>query len=130
MADETDPTTTTDAAADTTGSQPALAADPTQTRLIKELKHNRPLFSCRFDPTGRYVCAGAHDALIQRWDLADDQKLEFQGHESWVRGLAFQRGGELLVSGDYAGRLIARRYAGDSPESLLFSLEAHQGWIR
>ena len=37
--------------------------NPQRTRLVQELRHNSPLLGCRFDPTGRYVFAGAQGIL-------------------------------------------------------------------
>jgi len=31
------------------------AITPARTRMTLELRHNSPLLSCRFDPTGRFV---------------------------------------------------------------------------
>ena len=67
---------------------PAQAV-PAQTRLLQEFKHTSPLVGCRFDPTGRFVFAGAQDNSIQRWDLATGKKTALVGHKSWVRALAF-----------------------------------------
>ena len=41
--------------------------DPTRTRMSKELRHASPLFSCRYDPTGRYLyyMPGAHGSSDQ-----------------------------------------------------------------
>ena len=87
------------------------AADPTQIRMVKEFKHDRPLYGCRIDPTGRFAFSGGQDNLVMRWELASDAKVALAGHQSWVRGMAFQPAGELLATGDYAGRLNAWRYA-------------------
>ncbi|HVC98499.1 MAG TPA: WD40 repeat domain-containing protein [Pirellulales bacterium] len=107
-----------------------VVADPTQVRQVKEFKHNRPLFASRIDPSGRFVCTGAHDKLVARWDVDGDKKLEFAGHESWVRGMAFQPGGELLLTGDYTGRLAAWRYAAEPAQPPVYTIEAHKGWVR
>jgi WD40 repeat protein len=109
---------------------PAPVADPTQIRLLKELKHDRPLFSCRIDPQGKFVFAGAHDSLVERWDAASDKKDAFTGHQSWVRGMAFQPAGDLLCTGDYAGRVNAWRYAAEPVQSPIYSIAAHKGWVR
>ncbi|MGH7134497.1 MAG: WD40 repeat domain-containing protein, partial [Pirellulales bacterium] len=106
------------------------ATDPTQIKLVKEFKHNRPLLACRIDRTGRFALTGAQDNLVVRWDLAGENKLEFAGHESWVRGLAFQPAGDLLASGDYAGKLCAWRWAADAAAPPVYSIAAHQGWLR
>lgn len=131
----TPPATTPPAAAPPAATAPAApppVADPTQIRLAKEWKHTRPLFACRIDPTGRFAFTGAEDYLLTRWDLAQDanNKLEFSGHESWVRGMAFQPAGELLASGDYAGKLCAWRWAAEAAAPPVYSVAAHQGWLR
>src|SRR5205807_4042633 len=80
--------------------------DPARTRVVQELRHNSPLLSCRFDPAGRLVFAGAQDNTIQRWELAGGQRVALEGHRSWVRALAFQAQQRKLISGDYAGRVL------------------------
>ena len=60
-----------------------------QTRLAQELRHTSPLFSCRFDPSGRFVFAGAQDNTIHRWELATSHRVGLVGHRSWIRALAF-----------------------------------------
>lgn len=103
------------------------AVDPAKIRLAFELKHNSPLLSCRFDPSGRFVFAGAQDNSVQRWDLSSKAQTALQGHISWVRSLAFADG--KLYSGDYHGKVLAWRADADkpSPES---SIDAHRGWVR
>lgn len=109
---------------------PTTQPDPSKTQQVKEWKHARPLVSCRCSPAARFVCAGAQDELVQRWDLETDQKLELAGHESWVRSLAFTPDGEVLFSGDYAGLVHAWRYQDDAATTPLFTIQAHQGWVR
>ena len=87
------------------------AADPYATWLKRELKHDRGLLASRYDASGRYVFAGAFDNFVHRWDLSDEseegKRDTFAGHESWVRAMAwFPPGQNLLVTGDYVGRLI------------------------
>src|SRR5262245_37163148 len=74
-----------------TRGQPAAPGqvNPARTRLAQELRHNSPLFSCRFDPAGRFVFAGAQDNAIHRWELATSRRVALTGHRSWVRALAF-----------------------------------------
>ena len=47
------------------------ALDIKQAHIVSEWAHDRPLISCRFEPQGRYVFAGAEDNTVQRWALAD-----------------------------------------------------------
>jgi WD40 repeat protein len=102
---------------------------PSRTRLRLELRHTSPLLSCRFDPTGRFVFAGAQDNTIQRWDLAGQTRVALAGHHSWVRGLAFHAAGNKLLSADYNGRVLvwAADAANPRPEQ---TIDAHRGWVR
>ncbi len=45
---------------------PLMSAQPEKVHITKELKCGKPLVSCRFDPTGRYVFAGCEDDTIER----------------------------------------------------------------
>ena len=108
---------------------PAATPDPAQTRQVKELKHTAPLFSCRFDPTGRFAVAGAQGNVVARWELATDKKTDMTGHESWVRAVAFSPRGDRLFTGDYAGRVTCWSYASEPPAPL-WTVDAHRGWVR
>ncbi len=70
-------------------SHPQPPIDPAAARLEREWKHGSPLVGCRFDPSGRFLFAGAQDSTIQRFDLLTGAKVALAGHRSWVRGLAF-----------------------------------------
>ena len=107
----------------------ASKIDPTQVRMVQELKHTSALVGARFDPTGRFVFAGAQDNTIQRWDLASGKKTALVGHKSWVRALAFAPKEKLLFSGDYAGRVLVWPADADDPKPLR-TIEAHGGWVR
>jgi WD40 repeat protein len=103
--------------------------DPTRTHMLLELRHNSPLLSCRFDPSGRFVFAGAQDNTIQRWELATQSRVAPEGHRSWVRALAFQAEGRKLLSGDYAGKLHVWPLDADAPRPER-TIDAHRGWVR
>ena len=103
--------------------------DPTQARMVQELKHTSPLVGARFDPIGRFVFAGAQDNTVQRWELAGGKKTVLSGHRSWVRAFAFASKEKLLFSGDWAGRILAWPADADSPAPVR-TIEAHQGWVR
>jgi WD40 repeat protein len=107
----------------------AAKIDPTQARPVQELKHTSPLVGARFDPTGRFVFAGAQDNTVQRWELATGKKTALVGHKSWVRALAFAPKEGLLFSGDWAGRVLVWTLDSGDPKPLR-SVEAHQGWVR
>jgi WD40 repeat protein len=103
--------------------------DPTQAHQSQELKHGSPLVSCRFDPDGRFVFAGAQDSTVQRWELATGKKAALAGHNSWVRALAFAPAEKLLVSGDYHGRILCWPWDAAAP-SPVRAWDAHDGWVR
>ncbi|MDP6446390.1 MAG: WD40 repeat domain-containing protein [Pirellulaceae bacterium] len=127
-------------------------ADPTATKLVTELKHDRGILACRYAPNGDYLYAGARDYLVHRWDLsaepeveppADPKKksktppvpaapalsrVELGGHESWVQAIACRGDGERMVTGDFVGRVIIWKLA-DQPQPL-HSIAAHEGMVR
>jgi WD40 repeat protein len=106
-----------------------VKADPAQTHLAKELKHTSPLLSCRIEPSGRFIFAGAQDSSIQRWDLATGTKTALAGHKSWVRGLVCLDKGKLLISGDYHGKVLWWPADADKPTPSR-TVQAHRGWAR
>lgn len=106
-----------------------MPAEPTQTHVVKTFDHTSPFISCRFDPTGKQLFAGAEDQRIWRWDLGSGAKTELAGHDSWVRALGFSPNGEQLVSGGYDGRLIWWAALAEKPAAIR-TVEAHQGWLR
>ena len=109
------------------------AADPKQTRLLRELKHDRAILGCRFAGDGRFVFAGAQDYLVHRWDLQsaaeETPKISLEGHASWVRAMARFADGKRLATGDYVGRVILWQDIDASPVAAR-SWEAHRGSVR
>lgn len=111
---------------------PQPAADglsPQQAHIIAQWPYDRPLVSCRFDPQGRFVFAGAEDNTVQRWVLASGTRTALAGHESWVRSIAFSADGQSVITGGYDGRLIWWPTAAEKPEPAR-TVEAHKGWVR
>ena len=107
-----------------------MTAEPQKTRIVKQWKHSAPLISCRFDPAGRFVFAGAQDNSIQRWDLATGEVTGLEGgHDSWVRGLAFHAESDVLLTGGYDGRLCWWPVAAERPTPTRV-VETGQGWVR
>lgn len=109
--------------------------EPEKTHAVKELKYGKPLVSCRFDPTGRYVFAGSEDDTVQRWDLnADPAKTKpvaFNIHEGWVFALALSPDGKVLLTGGTDGKLVWWRADDDTPTPKpIRTVAAHQGWVR
>ena len=108
---------------------PPVKPEPTLTHVATQWAYTSPLVSCRFDPTGRFVFAGAQDSKVARFQLADGKITALAGHESWVRAIGFLAGGETLVTGGFDGRLIWWPTAAEQPQPLR-TVEAHAGWLR
>lgn len=106
-----------------------MAADPKQMHVARSLAHTAPFINCRFDPSGQYLLATAEDRAIIRWKLADDSKVVFSGHDSWVRGLAFSKDGQTLVTSGFDDTLIWWPLLDEKPEPIR-RVRAHKGWIR
>ena len=103
--------------------------EPTQTRLLHELKHNSPLVSCRFDAAGPHLFAGAQDNSIQRFEIPGGKNTALNGHKSWVRALVSVPKQKLLVSGDYTGRVLWWQAEAEMPTPVR-TVDAHKGWVR
>jgi WD40 repeat protein len=110
-----------------------MTAQPEKTHVARELKYDKPLVSCRFDPTGRYVFAGCEDDTVGRWDLtADPAKVKpvaFIAHDGWVFALALSKDGKTLLSGGTDGKLIWWLATADAPKPVR-TVAAHRGWVR
>ncbi len=102
--------------------------DVTKTHVAVELKHDSPLISCRFNPAGSFVYAGAQDYNVWRMEVATGNKVAFPT-DAWVRSMAFCDDGKTLITGGYDGRLIYWPADSDDPKPLR-AVEAHDGWIR
>jgi WD40 repeat protein len=100
-----------------------------RTRVVHDYRHRSPLIGCRFDPTGRFVFAGAQDNTIQRWELSNARQTTLTGHRSWVRGLAFNVNNRLLFSADFSGRVLCWSFDAAAPV-VQRSIEAHRGVAR
>ncbi|MFO0918347.1 MAG: WD40 repeat domain-containing protein [Planctomycetaceae bacterium] len=106
-----------------------MPIDPAKAHEVLKVDYGSPFLSCRFDPTGRFVLAGAEDNSILRWELATNQKTALAKHDSWVHALAFSHDGATVVSGGCDGRLIWWPAAAETPEPIRI-VDAHQGWVR
>ncbi|MFM8252107.1 MAG: WD40 repeat domain-containing protein [Planctomycetota bacterium] len=106
-----------------------MPADPAQTHVVKTFDHTSPLMACRFDPTGKWLFAGAEDQRIWRWELATGTKTELAAHDSWVRAIGFTPSGDVLATGGYDGRLILWPTTAEKPTPQR-TIDAHQGWLR
>jgi WD40 repeat protein len=106
-----------------------LAADPAKTAVATDWTHGSPLIACRFDPTGRFVFAGAEDFSVQRWEVESGANVGLKSHDSWVRALGFSPDGQTLYTGGYDGRLMWWPAAVDAPAPVR-TIDAHRGWLR
>src|SRR4051812_2310242 len=112
-----------------------MTAAPEKIHVSKEWKYGQPLISCRFDPAGRFVFAGAEDDSVQRWDLNSDpakaKPVSFAAHDGWVFALAVSNDGKTLLSGGTDGKLIWWPATTDAPNPKPLRVgAAHQGWVR
>ena len=102
--------------------------DVTQTHTVHDLAHGSPLISCRFDPSGQFVFAGAEDYRVWRWQIDDGVKTELPA-DAWVRGMAFADEGRTIITGGYDGRVIWWPVEIEKPKPAR-TIDAHQGWVR
>jgi WD40 repeat protein len=114
-----------------------MSLQPEKTHIARELKYGKPLVSCRFDPTGRFVFAGSEDDTVQRWDLkiksdpASSKPVAFTAHDGWAFALAVSRDGHSLLTGGTDGKLIWWRADDDAKTPRpLRTITAHRGWVR
>ncbi len=105
------------------------AADPKQVRATHQLKYTSPFISCRFDPQGRYVFAGAEDSTVQRFNLADGKNVAFKAHDSWTRAVGFSPDAAAVYTGAYDGKLVWWETAAENPAPVR-TVQAHNGWLR
>lgn len=110
---------------------PENPIDVTKTHVVAEFKHSLPLTTCRIDPSGRYVFAGAENFSVYRWEISSDDssKTIFDGHQSWVRCLDFSRDGSLLFTAGYDHK-IGIWNTGDASPKPIRMIDAHDGWVR
>jgi len=104
--------------------------DPKLAHVTAQWPHDRPLTSCRVDPTGNFVFCGSEDALVERYSLADGARTLLPGgHQSWVFSLAFSPDGSHAISGGAEGKICWWDAVAEEPEPIR-AVEAHHGWVR
>ncbi|RYG63635.1 hypothetical protein EON64_15530, partial [archaeon] len=68
----------------------------------KKIRCNEQVFSLDFHPNGGYLAAGLVDGSVELWRYSSDEKnsrvLNFQTHMQSCRALAFNAGGDALIS--------------------------------
>ena len=68
--------------------------------------HRGGVSGIRFSPDGTRLASCAKDGVVRVWDVATRSLVYTVTHGSTVEDVAFDRKGDLLASGDWAGRLI------------------------
>ncbi len=92
-----------------------MPIDPAKVRQLVEHKYDAPLLCCAFDSAGRFALAGGRDRGVLCVDVATGGKSVLEGHESWV-GTAVRASGDLVLTADYAGHVIAWDCTGERPK--------------
>jgi len=105
-----------------------MPVQPARTKLVIEHKHDTPLMSCVFDPKGKFLFAGGRGQGVACIELATGKMGTLSGHESWVGEMA-RAADDLVLTADYAGRVIAWDCTGDQPKQR-WQIEAHPSTIR
>src|SRR5687768_7745427 len=74
--------------------------DITQSREVKQVEYSAQLTTCRFSPCGKFICAGAFDGTVQRWNLQldDHPRVGIKFHDGWVQDLVFHPDGKRILS--------------------------------
>ena len=105
-------------------------AEPTATRLVQTITHDRPVLTCRFDHEGDFLFGGAQDNNFHRWGLFMASPAHVAGHKSWLGTLVILPGvTKQVVTGGHEGRLIWWNASTSSPEPTR-TVDAHKGYLR
>ncbi|QDT98805.1 WD40 repeat domain-containing protein [Gimesia aquarii] len=104
-------------------------ADPKLLREVASYQHTRPLYSCKIDPNGNYLLAGAQDSVFNRWDLVSASNTKLLGHNSWVRRFDLHGSTSLMVTGAYEGKIAWWDINSHQPKPKHL-IEAHKGYVR
>ena len=106
-----------------------MSLDPQKTHVLHEWKHGKPMLACCFDPQGRFLFSSSEDYSLQRWNLANGEKVAWEAHDSWIRGLAFSPDGDTAISAGCDDRLVFWKTTDEKP-SPVKQVVAHKGWVR
>ncbi len=61
--------------------------------------HDDVIYAARFSPDGKRIASGGADKYLRTFDIATSQQIRrFEGHTSYVLGVAWKRDGQLLAS--------------------------------
>jgi len=103
--------------------------DITKSHVLHQWKADSPLIACRISPTGEQCVSTSQDNHLQRWNMANGEKVVLKGHDSWVHALSYNKAGDQLITGGCEGRIIWWSML-DAEPKIIRSVDAHQGWIR
>ena len=103
--------------------------DITKSHVLHQWKADSPLLACRISPTGEQCVSTSQDNHLQRWNMANGEKVVLKGHDSWVHALSYNKAGDQLITGGCEGRIIWWSML-DAEPKIIRSVDAHQGWIR
>ncbi len=144
---------------DATTAKATERLDPKTLRLVREIKHDRGVLTCRVTDDGRRIFAGAQDEFVHDWNLGElplvDEALiaklapkpktktpppeipagppvpqtTLVGHDSWVQAMALSADRSQLATGDYVGRVAVWSTKPGATKPLR-TIEAHVGSVR
>jgi hypothetical protein len=104
--------------------------DPTATRLVQTITHDRPVLTCRFEPNGDFLFAGAEDNNFHRWDLFTISAVHQKGHKSWIGTMgSLTPAGNLFVTGGHEGKIAWWNSLEPDPTPARI-VDAHKGYVR
>jgi hypothetical protein len=109
-------------------------AEPAAVRLVQTINHDRPVQTCKFDPEGDYLFAGAQDNNFHRWEIFTGSAVHSGGHKSWIGTLSFLPGAagqpvRQIVTGGLEGKLVWWDAFAPAPAATR-TIEAHKGYLR
>ncbi len=61
--------------------------------------HDDVIYAAKFSPGGKRIASGGADKYLRTFDIATSQQLRrFEGHTSYVLGVAWKRNGQVIVT--------------------------------
>lgn len=103
---------------------------PASLKLLKDLSRPEIFFCLARIPSSNRLFLGASDGKVHDVDvLAEKPEWKaYEGHTSYVTGVALANGNQTLVSGSYDGKLVWRKV--ENGEVIRTVDAAHSKWIR
>ena len=103
---------------------------PATIKLLKDHGRQEIFLSLARMPSSSRLFLGASDGKVYDVDLLAEKPewRAYEGHSSYVTGVALANGNQVLVSGGYDGKLIWRKV--ENGEIIRTTEAAHSKWIR